>query len=140
MVYMPIQTPEIYCSVNKTTNREVIISVTNTRADAYYVFRSNAPFDSVDGMQPLEVNLNSTVLSFIDNFTEVGQYYYRAIANKIGINSSLSNQIMVLVEDLPSATSLSIGAPYIQEGSGMEINGTYYEGIYSPFLNFTGSN
>ena len=131
-VYMPIITPEIYSAINRTTSRSAIIQWTNVAAEYYLVFRSKTPFDSIDGMEPY---LNITDTLFQDNYTEIGVYYYRMIAHKNGINSSLSNIINISVEDVPEAPQIGFEYP-------TEFVSGFYEPYLSPipYMNYTAPN
>ncbi len=131
-VYMPILTPDLFSTTNRTSTRSAIIRWSNTEAQYYLIFREKAPFSSTDGLEPY-LNISATL--FQDNYTEIGIYHYRIIAHKNGINSSLSNMINISVEDLPGIAQIGFEYPRIFDAGVYEPNLSPV-----PYMNYTEPN
>ena len=64
-------------------------------ATTYYVYRHTSSFSDVSGLTPI-AEIGGT--AYYDTLTANGTYYYRVIASDGTMNSSISNEVSVIVE------------------------------------------
>jgi hypothetical protein len=81
---------------NPSTNGRITIDWNDiTGASKYYLYRHTSSFSNVAGLTPIAEIYSS---AYFDTLTESGTYYYRIIATNGSHNTSLSNEVSVVVQ------------------------------------------
>jgi len=84
----------ILLSNSLTFQPEVLLNWSEVNDTLYYIiYRSTAPIENVDGINPIAIVLNT---SYKENLSSLGIYYYAVVAVTTYTNSSVSNNVMVI--------------------------------------------
>jgi fibronectin type 3 domain-containing protein len=88
----------------------ISLSWTNTTgATNYYIFRANQPIETTDGLNYIA---NTTENLYNDSNFAVGTYYYTVIASNLFGNTSISNNVnVIVVVPIPMAPILNLIIP-----------------------------
>jgi fibronectin type 3 domain-containing protein len=114
-VFSPIMTPVITEPTSNITDGNIYFSWTPVPGALYYlVFSSLNPISTTEGLTPI-ATINNPQTYYSNFFPDVGNFYYVIIAGKMGLNSSMSNCILISIQHLPlPVTNISVQNGFIQ--------------------------